>query len=680
MAFGRYPVAFQEPNVKDLEMLKAFIGKWLKSTVDRSGLDSLLGHAPSKEAPLRQRLIWLRKIIHWISASGSSQVTRLRYIFQVLDQNPAMKKNVAELVRSIIADTSALELFMNIGIPNEQGFIGEFLERLHLRFLPQPPRDEDLISVFSETFCYRSDPKWVREIDPILFGSLIEFFGHSSSDSEWNTLLRDARDAVLLLSQETSSIGTSRLVRNRLKERNFRNLPFFKLPMQTERFVNAVEPHEFTAAYKELNLSLDSCLHHLDEVYEHFRDQGVSISLVYQIERLRAMIERQSTLTRLLAGYDHNTHFIQDFLALLIEENYHARRIRGLVNQSVVLVCHKIVETNAKTGEHYISRDRDEHYKIIKSAAGGGLVTGFTAFFKMLLHHLSVAPFGWGLLASLNYSVSFVGIQLLGFTLATKQPAMTATVLASKLDEENDSVEPFIDEIIHLLRSQMATVVGNLITVIPMVMAIDLVYVLCSGQHFTDPEYAKKTIESFSVFGLTPLFAVWTGILLWVSSVFSGLFANWFAFRKLPQAIEHQPRLVFVIGARRAKKFADYLNRNMGGFAANISLAVLMGMTYPIGVFLGIPLDVRHVTLSTGALTAASVSIGASIFSQHEFWHAIFGIFAMGILNLAVSFALALTVAIWAKETTAPSRGVIFSALMKRLISKPWVLLVPARA
>jgi site-specific recombinase len=661
-------------------MLKTFIERWRKSAIDRSGLDSLLGHAPVMETPLRQRLIWLSKLIYWMSSGTSSlQGARLRLIFQILEKNPEMKKKVAATIRSIVADTSALELFMNVGIPNEQGFIGEFLERMHLKLLPQAPHDEDLISVFTSTFRFKGDPDWIREIDPTLFRDLIALFSYGDVNLDWNSLLRDARDAVLLLSQTINAIGLSRLVRSRVKEKNFRELPFFHISTQTERFVSAKDPHEFTSAYKELDLSLDRCLSHLDEVYDHFRTRGVSIALVYQVERLKALIRRESTLIRLLAGYEHNDHFIQDFLVLLIEENRRARSIRGLINENIVLVCHKIVETNAKTGEHYISRDRDEHFKIIKSAAGGGLITGFTAFFKILLHHLVIAPFTWGVLASLNYAVSFVGIQLLGFTLATKQPAMTATVLASKLDEKSDSVEPFIEEIVHLLRSQIATVFGNLITVIPMVIAIDLIYQAMSGNHFTDPGYAQKTLNSFSIFGLTPLFAAWTGVLLWASSVFSGLFANWFAFRGLPEAIEHQPRFVYVVGARRAKKFAELLRNNMGGLAANISLAFLLGMTNPIGMFFGIPMDVRHVTLSTGAMTAACVSIGVRVFSQHEFWHGVLGLLSMGVLNLAVSFALALSVAVWAKKSNAPSRRMIYRALLKKLITEPWILLVPSK-
>ena len=117
----------------------------------------------------------------------------------------------------------------------------------------------------------------------------------------------------------------------------------------------------------------------------------------------------------------------------------------------------------------------------------------------------------------------------------------------------------------------------------------------------------------------------------------------------------------------------------MAGFASNVSLAFLLGMTNPVGMFFGIPIDVRHVTLSTGAMTAACASIGGSVFSQHIFWHAVLGLISMAVLNLAVSFALALTVAVWAKKATAPSRRVIYKELAKRLITAPWILLLPLR-
>jgi hypothetical protein len=37
----------------------------------------------------------------------------------------------------------------------------------------------------------------------------------------------------------------------------------------------------------------------------------------------------------------------------------------------------------------------------------------------------------------------------------------------------------------------------------------------------------------------TIFFAAFTGVLLWVSSLFAGWFENWIVFRRVPEAIEH---------------------------------------------------------------------------------------------------------------------------------------------
>jgi site-specific recombinase len=660
--------------------IHSFFSKWRQSSRDRTGLDVLLGMAPSQpSASLRERLNWLRQLIRWVNSdAGQLQVARLRYILQILDKNPDLKLKVSATLRSIVKDTRALELFMHVGIPSEQGFLAECIERVYLRFLPQPPRDHDLISVFSSTFRFKEDARWIRQMDTELLQGWLDLFQFSAESSDWNSLLQDVRDAVFLLAREISSLGISRVIRNRVAVADFRKLPFLDLSEAVSKLLSAEDEEARKEAYRNVRRTMDLCTATLAEVYRHFRTRGVSIALVYQVERLKFLLRRLDTLSRLLAGYENDPRFIREFFALLVEENVRARGIRGLINDNVVLVCHKIVETNAETGEHYISRDLSEHYKIIKSAAGGGVITGFTTLFKMLLHLLTIPPFIWGLLASINYAVSFVAIQMMGFTLATKQPAMTATVLASKIESNGDDVKPLIEEIIHLLRSQIATVTGNLISVIPMVVLIDLAFVYF-GKHFVGSEYAVKTIDSFSLLGPTPIYAAWTGVLLWASSVFSGLFANWFSFRGLPEAFEHHPRLIYVFGKKRTQTFSRFLSRNMGGFAANISLGFLLGMSLPLSSFFGVPLDVRHVTLSTGQMAAAASALGAQFFWMPSFWWGVGGLVSMGVLNLAVSFSLALVVAIWAKRTTAPSRSAVFKALFIRVVRAPWVLFLPAQ-
>jgi site-specific recombinase len=669
-------------------MLPLFVQRWFRSSQDRLGLDILLGQAPQPLAPLRQRLDWMRRLVNWVRTVGPNatelgqdpgrvQVTRLKHILNVLDRNPELKAGVARTLRSIIHDTHALELFMNVGIPNQEGFIGEFVERLNVRFLPQPPRDQDLVSVFSETFKSWSDSEWIKQMDPATFRGWLDLFLFSDApvNPDWNTLVPDASDALFLLAETIRALGLSRLVRNRVAEGEFRKLPFFILPERAQALLEAKDDATRTLAYADFRETLDLCFASLDEVTRYFHAHGVSIALVYQVGRLRAMLKRSGTLARLLTGYQDDPRFIQEFLGLLVQENIRARSFKGFLQDNLVLVSQKIVETNAEVGEHYITRDRDEQASILKKSMGGGWITGFTTALKFLLGHLSAPPFISGFISVANYSVSFLAIQFMGFTLATKQPAMTASTLASKIHGDG-SVDDLVDEILHLIRSQVAAVAGNLIAVVPTVLALEEILSL-TGHELTDADHALHTIQSFSLLGMTPFYAAFTGVLLWLSSIFAGWFGNWFSYRGLPEAIEHQPRLIYVFGAHRTQRFSLFLRNHVSGVAASVSLAFLLGMTPHFATFFGLPLDVRHVTLSSGALTASVYAIGASVFSGVDFWLAVGGIASMAVLNLAVAFALALMVALWAKNAAAPRRRVVYQRLFDRIARKPWIVLVP---
>jgi site-specific recombinase len=103
-------------------------------------------------------------------------------------------------------------------------------------------------------------------------------------------------------------------------------------------------------------------------------------------------------------------------------------------------------------------------------------------------------------------------------------------------------------------------------------------------------------------------------------------------------------------------------------------------MSPVVAAFFGLPLDVRHVTLSTGALALAVTSLGAVVFASAPFWLAVAGIAAIGVLNLGVSFTLALWVAIRATRAGALSRRRVFRAVLARLVASPRDFLLPPRA
>jgi site-specific recombinase len=360
--------------------------------------------------------------------------------------------------------------------------------------------------------------------------------------------------------------------------------------------------------------------------------------------------------------------------------------LRALFDDNTALIAKKIAENSAETGEHYIAKTPRDEADLFRSAVGGGAITAVTTIFKFLIASLPGSPFILSIIGSINYSVSFVVIQLQGYSLATKQPAMTAAALADQIevfddpvrqassDHEDKALDPMVDEMLSVLRSQTIAVVGNIVAVIPGTFLLCGIYTLITGTKFLSIEKAGSTIEHFSLFGATPFYAAWTGVLLFTSSLISGWFYHWVLFRRLPQALGRSPRMIQVLGAERARKFSVFFKENSAGFAASISLGFLLGLSPAIFMFLGIPLDVRHVTLSTGSLVASVMSLGIHVFKEFSFWFAVAGIGSMGVLNLLVSFSLALAVALRSKKVPLKTVRQLVRVFGLRVLRRPSLL------
>ena len=185
------------------------------------------------------------------------------------------------------------------------------------------------------------------------------------------------------------------------------------------------------------------------------------------------------------------------------------------------------------------------------------------------------------------------------------------------------------------------------------------------------------TVKSISILGPSIFYAIFTGFLLWLSSLAAGWLENWAVYRRLPEAIAKNKRLIFVFGKEKSEKISSFFAHNISGFGGNISLGFMLGMTPQLGIFFGFPLDVRHVTLSTGSFSFAISSIGISGIGKFEFIMAFLGIILIGLLNLSVSFWLAMSVAIRARKIQSVGRKKIRIAIFKRLISSPLEFFYP---
>lgn len=150
-------------------------------------------------------------------------------------------------------------------------------------------------------------------------------------------------------------------------------------------------------------------------------------------------------------------------------------------------------------------------------------------------------------------------------------------------------------------------------------------------------------------------------------------------FRRLPQAFARSRRIESILGTERARTTSFWFRKNSAGLAGNISLGFLLGLSPAIFEFLGIPLDVRHVTLSTGSLVAGVMALGFASLATWEFWLAVLGIGSMAVLNLVVSFALALAVALRSKKISFRTGMILIKSFLVKLSRNPLILFRPLK-
>ena len=258
---------------------------------------------------------------------------------------------------------------------------------------------------------------------------------------------------------------------------------------------------------------------------------------------------------------------------------------------------------------------------------------------------------------------------------------MTAPAMAAKLKDldEAQGLESFVDEVAHLVRSQVAAVLGNVLLVFPAALALALLIAQMLGQPAIGTAQAEHVLQSLHLLGPSLLFAAFTGVLLFASSIFAGWVENWFVLRRLDSAIQYNPRITHMLGATRAARWARFLRGNISGFAANISLGFMLGLTPAFAAFFGLGLDVRHVTLSTGQIGVASATLGMDVLHQPAFWWAVAMVPFNGALNVLVSFYLAFRLALRAHNVGSVDRARIYRALLARWRSAPLGFFLPPR-
>jgi len=647
-----------------------------------TSLEQLLA-ALDATAPLAQRHLQLIALLDWIRGDGttlSAATSRVALLVEALERSSSDRARTQAWWGAITQHLDVTTLLADFGFAQRTSLTSELFERLSWKLLPASPETLDASQLFMLALPHAHDARWLAALDETLLARLLALLTPDAGEPNgeyrptgWRTALLDA---MTYCAGQILSTGFAPELRLRMSEAARQAQPFHALIRDIESLrIEILHPLRTTdrqdAAVQRLRERLDACRSAAGTVYTHFGDNGISVGLVFRLRQLRERILRVRELLECLLS-PQPAAAAAKLMAKLVNVGRDRHSVRALIASNTSLLAAKVAERSAETGEHYITRNRREYRDMLGKAAGGGLIMAVTTLLKFGLYALVPWIFWGGLLAGLNYAASFVVIQLLHFTVATKQPAMTAPAMAAKLKnlESQERVEAFVDEVTHLVRSQVAAILGNVLVVFPAALGLALLFAHLHGDAnhpLLDTAHALDTLAALHLFGPSLLFAAFTGVLLFAASIVAGWVENWFVLQRLDSAIEYNPRITAFLGAARAARWAHFLRNHISGLAANISLGLMLGLAPAFAGFFNIGLEVRHVTLSAGQIGVAVATLGLEVLQLPLFWWAVAFIPFNGALNVLVSFYFAFRLALRAHNVGSVDRTRIARALRARL-------------
>lgn len=650
-------------------------------------LASLL-KALDPDADLAQRHVWLIKLFEWIRGDQTSvpaAVSRVQALMDAVEMQPEVRTRLQAWWQTLMQTVDITTLLADFGFAPRTAFVSELAERLRRKLLPGTPETTDASELFPLVAPTRFDAQWMGALEDAQISRLTQLLSASPKlDAlHWQYSLMDA---LTYCTAQIRATGFAPELRLRMNRATPHARAFHALPADIDELRNAFfkpdrNEAQLQSAIAQYRERLDACRQAVNSIYVHLEDHGISVGMVFRLRQLRERILRVRELLDALLSAKPGMAALK-LLTRRVITAQESKSIGALISANSTLLSAKMAERSAETGETYITRTREEYREMLGKAMGGGAITAFTTLLKFMVVAVGLSAFWGGFWSSVVYAGSFVVIQLLHFTLATKQPAMTAPAMAAKLKDigsvdTTSPIEAFVDEVTHLVRSQVAAVCGNVFMVVPAVLLVNTLIQVVLGRPMISVADAHHVLETLTVMGPALLWAGFTGGILFAASMIGGWTENWFVLHHLDSAMRHNPRITSVLGGERAARWSGFMRDNISGFASNIALGFMLGLIPAFTGFFGVELQARHVTLSTGQLAAAGASLGLEAFRHWQIWSCILAIPLIGALNLGVSFYLAFRLALQAHNVSNLDRARIRIAIWARLRSHPRSFFMP---
>ena len=476
------------------------------------------------------------------------------------------------------------------------------------------------------------------------------------------------------------------VVRMAPEYRNFDN-PFLALQNELEALaeefkINSnLQLSSKDSRYKQIKIYIEHCHDFVNISFKNSSKYGISGKINQALLKIRQQTQRIFEIVNLLVIDSEQDYLVKSKQLIFNVLSYksHKNNISELFNDSTRLISHLITNHTAETGTHYITSSRKQYMKMFYKASGGGIIVGALCVLKMLYGFMPGSDFFHAFLYAMNYAMGFVMIYLMGFTLATKQPAMTAATMTKVLSEQGntkrDNTE-FADLVSKLFRSQFIAFVGNVLLSFPIALAIIYGLDVFFSQNLAIEKSDKLLKDLDPLESKAILHACIAGFYRFISGIISGTIGNNSIFYQIPDRIAKNINVKRWFGAKVATSLSKYYAKNWAGIISNFWFGVFLGATAPIGLFFGLDLDIRHITFAAGNFALGLYGKEFSV-ESYTFWISFATVFIIGFFNFAVSFSLSMFLAFRSRKLNVGEVRDIYKEIFRYFLKNPLKFFIP---
>ena len=613
---------------------------------------------------LQEQLYFLYDLVRYYRPKNPKAVANitLRELLDHLIEFDKHRLILANYLKNILSGRSFHTMVSDAGILQDSDFLYEIRKRVSAKVLPYQPKRDTLEYALNQVFYKENDFVWINKIPLTELIELVEILQLQdiySFDKADDGALSEILYAMGLLTQRMSGRSMETSILNMIPKYNHLGSPFLGFESEFLEIENRLRKGEIQFVdsndlnYKQMVILYKQCVDLIKHAYKNSATFGITLKVNQSLLRIRQQLERIKILMEFLVVNKPQDR-IENTVRLslnLIEYNCYKNNISKLIAESTQVVSYEITQYTAKTGEHYITETAKEYFSMFKASIGAGLVVGFLCIFKVLLSKADTSDFGFAFLYSLNYAFGFILIYLCGFALATKQPAMTASTIIKAIEEgrknqtsTTEQHSAFAKLFARLFRSQFIAFVGNVIMAFAVALLLIWIIDSVTGINITDTKWHTLLKDVSPVHSMAIFHAGIAGVFLFLSGIISGNVSNKNKHNQVYYRIQENPFLKSTIGTYKANRLAGWLEKKWPGIISNFWFGVFMGSTHSIGIFLGLNLDIRHITFASGNIALGAYGADFQLTWTTWMWCAL-GLFFIGLMNFIVSFGLSLGLA-----------------------------------